>query len=232
MSKTIVVEGKTSTEAIEKGLKELKVSKNMVDIKILEEEKRSFYSILSPRVVKVELTVKDNVPEKQEQKEIKEEKPKTKNENIEEIDKAVENIKNFLKEFLKNEELEYNVEIKDFDVFVDINGENVNYLIGYRGENINALQTIISAVANKESSSRIRIYLDVAGYKERRIKTLEDLADKIARTVIRTRKSITLEPMTAYERKIIHTRLQGNEKITTFSKGEEPYRKVIVSLNK
>lgn len=232
MSKTIVVEGKTSTEAIEKGLKELKVSKNMVDIKILEEEKRSFYSILSPRVVKVELTVKDNVPEAQEQKEIKEEKPKTKNENMEEIEKAVENIKNFLKEFLKNEELEYNVEIKDFDVFVDINGENVNYLIGYRGENINALQTIISAVANKESSSRIRIYLDVAGYKERRIKTLEDLADKIARTVIRTRKSITLEPMTAYERKIIHTRLQGNEKITTFSKGEEPYRKVIVSLNK
>ena len=115
-------------------------------------------------------------------------------------------------------------------IYVDINGENVNYLIGYRGENINAIQTILSAIANKQSSSRIRIYLDVAGYKERRIKTLEDLADKIARTVIRTRKSITLEPMTAYERKIIHTRLQNNEKITTFSKGEEPYRKVIVSL--
>ena len=230
MGKTIVVEGKTSTEAIEKGLKELKVSKNMVDIKILEEEKRSFYSILSPRVVKVELTVKDNVPEKQEQKEIKEEKPKIKNENMEEIKKAVEVIQKFLKEFLNDEKIEYKVEIKDFDIYVDINGENVNYLIGYRGENINAFQTILSAIANKESSSRIRIYLDVAGYKERRIKTLEELADKIARTVIRTRKSITLEPMTAYERKIIHTRLQNNEKIKTFSKGEEPYRKVIVSL--
>ena len=66
--------------------------------------------------------------------------------------------------------------------------------------------------------------------EEKRIKTLEELADKIARTVIRTKKSITLEPMTAYERKIIHTKLQDNDKVKTFSKGEEPYRKVVITL--
>ena len=113
---------------------------------------------------------------------------------------------------------------------MDIQGEDVNYLIGYRGENINAFQTIVSSIANKNSTAKIRVYLDIAGYKEKREKTLEDLAEKIARTVIRTRKSIALEPMTAYERKIIHTKLQTHSKVETISKGEEPYRKVVIKL--
>ena len=111
-----------------------------------------------------------------------------------------------------------------------MNGENLNYLIGYRGETINAIQTILTAIANKKSTQKIRVYLDIAGYREKRIKTLEDLAEKLARTVERTKKSVTLEPMTAYERKIIHTKLQNNSKVKTFSKGEEPYRKVVISL--
>ena len=92
------------------------------------------------------------------------------------------------------------------------------------------MQTILSSVANKNSTSKIRVYLDIAGYREKRLKTLEDLAEKIARTVVRTGKAITLEPMTAYERKIIHTKLQNHSKVKTFSKGEEPYRKVVISL--
>ena len=235
MSESIISEGKTSKEAIEKGLKKLNVSKNMVDIKILEEEKRSFYSILSPRVVKVELTLKENKNGKKENEEEqrhqrKEEKPRIKNENMEEIKEASKNIETFLKKFLEEKQIKYTVEIKDFEIYIDINGENVNYLIGYRGETINALQIILSSIANKKSSSKIRIYLDIAGYKEKRVKTLEELAEKIARTVVRTGKSITLEPMTAYERKIIHSKLQENEKVKTFSKGEEPYRKIIISL--
>ena len=90
--------------------------------------------------------------------------------------------------------------------------------------------TILTAIANKKSTQKIRVYLDIAGYREKRIKTLEDLAEKLARTVERTKKSVTLEPMTAYERKIIHTKLQNNSKVKTFSKGEEPYRKVVISL--
>jgi spoIIIJ-associated protein len=222
MKKTVRTEGKTTTEAIEKGLKELGVSKDKVEIKVLEEEKRSFYSILSPRVVKVELTLKEDKKEKNKEE-------KKHNENIQEIEKAEQDIKEFLDNFL-TKETKYEVKINNFDIYVDMNGENLNYLIGYRGETINAIQTILTAIANKKSTQKIRVYLDIAGYREKRIKTLEDLAEKLARTVERTKKSVTLEPMTAYERKIIHTKLQNNSKVKTFSKGEEPYRKVVISL--
>ena len=222
MEKTVRTEGKTTTEAIEKGLKELGVSKDKVEIKVLEEEKRSFYSILSPRVVKVELTLKEDKKEKNKEE-------KKHNENIQEIEKAEPDIKEFLDNFL-TKETKYEVKINNFDIYVDMNGENLNYLIGYRGETINAIQTILTAIANKKSTQKIRVYLDIAGYREKRIKTLEDLAEKLARTVERTKKSVTLEPMTAYERKIIHTKLQNNSKVKTFSKGEEPYRKVVISL--
>ena len=226
MSKSIISQGKTTNEAIEKGLKELNVSKSMVEIKVLEEEKRSFYNILAPRVVKVELTVKEVPKEEQEHKE---KKQKRTNENIEEIEEGLEEIKKFLSKFL-GEEKKWTAEIKEYDIYVNVDGENVNYLIGYRGENINSLQTILSSIANKKTTTKIRVYLDIAGYREKRIKTLEDLAEKLARTVERTRKPVTLEPMTAYERKIIHTKLQNNNKVKTFSKGEEPYRKVVISL--
>lgn len=222
MEKTVRTEGKTTTEAIEKGLKELGVLKDKVEIKVLEEEKRSFYSILSPRVVKVELTLKEDKKEKNKEE-------KKHNENIQEIEKAEQDIKEFLDNFL-TKETKYEVKINNFDIYVDMNGENLNYLIGYRGETINAIQTILTAIANKKSTQKIRVYLDIAGYREKRIKTLEDLAEKLARTVERTKKSVTLEPMTAYERKIIHTKLQNNSKVKTFSKGEEPYRKVVISL--
>jgi len=141
----------------------------------------------------------------------------------------MEQVEEFLKKFLK-EGITYKVEIKEYEIYVDIQGEDVNHLIGYRGENINAFQTIISSIANKNSTAKIRVYLDIAGYRGRREKTLEDLAEKIARTVVRTRKSVTLEPMTAYERKIIHTKLQTHSKVETISKGEEPYRKVVIKL--
>lgn len=231
MSKSIIVEGKTSNEAIEKGLRELNVKKDDVEIKILEEEnKRSFYSILSPRVVKVELTLKDNI-NKKEEKNVQDKVKKNVNNNLEEINYAAKEVEEFLKKLL-DKNIEIKVEVKEFNIFVDLNGENINYLIGYRGENINALQVILTAVANKKSSAKIRVMLDVGGYKEKREKTLEDLAEKIAKTVIRTRKQIALEPMTAYERKIIHSKLQSNNKVETFSKGEEPHRRIVVSLKK
>ena len=228
MPKTIISEGKTTNEAIENGLKELHVSKDMVDIKVLEEDKRSFYNILAPRVVKVELTLKEEVETKKENN--KKQKTERKiNKNQDEINIAVEDINQFLGKFLSSS-IKYKTEVKEFEIYVDIEGEDVNHLIGYRGENINAIQTILTSIANKKSTEKIRVYLDIAGYRERRIKTLEDLAEKIARTVVRTKKSVTLEPMTAYERKIIHTKLQTHSKVETFSKGEEPYRKVVIKL--
>ena len=228
--KVYVFEGKTSTEAIENGLKELKVSKNKVDIKILEQEdKRSFFSILTPRVVKVEMRIKDNVeePKKEEVKrEIKKAEPVDNTENI-------KNVKVFLDDFiskLPSKNLEYEVLEEDGIIKINIDGEDTGYLIGYRGEVLNSLQTVITNVVSKSSKEKAKIILNIGGYREKREKDLQNLASKIAGTVIRTKKSITLEPMSAYERKIIHTKLQDNEKVKTYSVGEEPYRKVVVSL--
>lgn len=226
MPKTMIFEGKTSNEAIEKGLKELKVSKDKVDIKILEEDKRSFFSILTPRVVKVEMTLKED------KKTIKREKVKIdENERIE----AVKIIESFVKELVENlpkEELIYDVKTKDDFVEVNINGKNISYLIGYRGETLNSLQTILNSVLKNKMKTGLRVILDICGYKEERKKTLEDLAVRVAGTVVKTGKSITLDPMRPYERKIIHSKLQENSKIRTHSVGEEPYRKIVISLKK
>ena len=232
MGKTYVFEGKT---AIENGLKELNVTKNKVDIKVLEsEEKRSFFSILTPRVVKVELTLKDNVNEETTEKP---EKHHKKEERVIEYDKDL--VKNRLDEFLKKfikdlsqDDIEYKIDFIENDVYVEINGKDTGFLIGYRGEVLNNLQTILTNIASKGLNCKVKVLLNIGGYREKREKDLEVLADKIAGSVIRGRKSITLEPMTAYERKIIHLRLQNNEKVETQSIGEEPYRKVVVSLKK
>ena len=234
-NKVYVFEGKTSTEAIEKGLNELKVSKSKVDIKILEsEDKRSFFSILTPRVVKVEIRLKENVEEpKKEVKEAKAESKKVvRSENVDNTD-AINSAKKFLDEFIEklpNKELSYEITEEGNIIKVDIKGEDTGYLIGYRGEVLNSIQTVLSNVASKSSKEKARVIVNIGGFREKREKDLQNLAIKIAGTVIKTKKSITLEPMSAYERKIIHTKLQENDKVKTFSVGEEPYRKVVVSL--
>ena len=225
MEKSIISEVKTTNEAIEKGLKELKLPRDMVEIKVLEnEDKRSFFSILAPRVVKVEMTVKENKTEKKVKKDI--------HMSDEEQDKATENLENFLKEFVKElpENTEYSIEKTDKAIKVNLFNKDFGYLIGYRGETLYALQNILSAVASKGIKGKIRVILDIEGYKAKREKTLEDLAEKVAKTVIKTRKSVKLEPMQAYERKIIHSKLQGNTKVETVSVGEEPHRRIVISL--
>lgn len=241
MAKSVISEGRTTTEAIEKGLKELNVSKNMVDIKYIQEEKRSFFSILAPRVVKVELTVKEGVTENlknnEKQEEPREHKRIVKKEIIlseEEQEKAKNNVEEFLKDFVKQlpEGTSYEVNKDKSGVNVAIKNEDLGYLIGHRGETLYAMQTILSAIAGKGIEQKVRVILDIEGYKAKREKTLEDLALKVAKTVIRTRKSVTLEPMQAYERKIIHSKLQSNDKIETYSIGEEPRRRIVIALKK
>lgn len=225
MARSIIVEGKTTAEALEKGLKELNVSKNMVDIKQVEEkEKRSFYSILAPRVVKLELTVKEESIETK-----KENKTKNMSDKPEDLENAKEQAIKFLDKFLPKE-TKFDVKIEEACVYVYIDGENISYLIGYRGETMNALQTLISVIVNKNQKEKVRLIVDVCGYKEKRKKTLEELAEKVAKTVVKTKKAITLEPMTAFERKIIHTALQNNPKVQTYSKGVEPYRRLVIAL--
>ena len=236
MAKTIISEGKTTNEAIEKGLKELNVSRKMVDVKVLENaEKRSFFSILAPRIVKVELTIKENAENNVKEEKNRENKPRK--EIIlsdEEQQKAIENVKTFIEQLKSElpEDTNYSIEVKKDTLYVDIKSPNLGFLIGYRGETLYAMQNVMSSIAGKGLSSRVRVILDIEGYKAKREKTLRELAQKVAKKVIRTKKSVKLEPMQAYERKIIHSELQKNDMVDTTSIGEEPHRRIVISLKK
>ena len=238
MAKTIIAEGRTSTEAIEKGLNELGVSKDRVEIKILEnDEKRSFFSILAPRIVKVEMTLKDESNHVKDNKLAEEHKKYQKKEKIhlkpEELEVATKNLTSFLDEFVsKVKNISYNTTSDEEYIYVEINGENAGTFIGYRGDTLNAMQSILTTIANKNLKTKAHIILNIENYREKRKKSLEGLANKLSKTVIKTGKNVTLEPMSAYERKIIHNYLQKNNLVTTYSVGEEPYRKVVISKKK
>ena len=221
MSKIVISEGKTTAEAIEKGLKEIGLPKELVDIKIIEENKKSFFDILAPKVVKVEL--KEKEAKKPEEFEIET--------TEEELETAKNKVDKFLKEFVEmlNNGTMYKSEIKDKCLYVSISGENVGNLIGYRGDALYALENILKAIANKNTENRVIVRLDIEGYKEKRIKTLQEFAGKKAKIVEKTGKMITLEPMKPYERKIIHSFLQDNPNVETRSIGQEPKRRIVIS---
>jgi len=224
MSETIIAEGRTTEEAIANGLKTLNATRENVDYKIIEEHNKRFFSILAPRIVKVEMTKKES---KSVEKKV-----------IVVSDDVLSNAKNEVEKFfydmfkiVKNS-VNLNVQIKDSCIYVDIKGNGLGYLIGYRGESLDSLQTIINSIVNKGKQEYVKVFVDIEGYRAKREKTLINLAKSIANTVIREKKNITLEPMTPLERKIIHSTLQNNNKVVTNSVGEEPYRKVVISLKR
>lgn len=237
MHETRIFEGKTTAEAIKKGLKELKVSKNDVEINVIKDEgKRSFFDILAPRVVKVEIKLKEKTQEKHKEKESFKTKRQEENEikvNEQVLECAKNKVVEFLDKFLiqtTGNKVEYKCELKENIINIVIDEKTADFLIGYRGETLNAFQTILTAIAVKDNSEKIRVELDILGYREKRRKALEELAEKISKSVIKTRKPITLEPMTPYERKVIHSKLQNNNKVKTTSIGEGSHRKVVISL--
>ena len=211
MQNSIISEGKTTNEAIENGLKKLGVTKKDVEIKVLEEEKKSFFDILAPRIVKVELILKEG---KKDHREVKV--------GEKDIEEAVNKTKDFLND-LKKElgNIEYAIEIKEDIIYIKIEGEKAADLIVEMAKDL-------ESIANKETSARVKIIVDILNYKEKRRNSLEILAKKVEKTVIKSGKPYRLEPMNAYERKIIHTALQESSEVTTNSVGEEPYRRVIV----
>ena len=153
-----------------------------------------------------------------------------KKESIEDI--AIE----FLNKVFKAMNLVVNIDIKldesSRNMDINLTGEEMGLLIGKRGQTIDSLQYLVSLVVNKESKEYLRVKIDTENYRERRKNTLEDLAKNIAYKVKRTRKSVSLEPMNPYERRIIHSALQDDKYVTTKSEGEEPYRHIIVLLKK
>ena len=121
---------------------------------------------------------------------------------------------------------------EDGALSIEMKGENMGILIGKRGQTLDSLQYLTNRVANKSQDGYVRVKLDTEDYRRRRKQTLENLAKNIAYKVKRSRKPVSLEPMNPYERRIIHSALQGDEKVSTHSEGEEPYRRVVVTPNR
>ena len=172
--------------------------------------------------------------EKVVEKEVKEEvKKETK--LVEVQPQTIEAVEDFLKNTMKamDMEVELKTEIdQDGALCVDMSGEHMGILIGKRGQTLDSLQYLANRVANKHQEGYVRVKLDTENYRARREETLRHLAKNIAHKVKRNRRPVALEPMNPYERRIIHSALQGNKFVETVSEGEEPYRHVVVKLKR
>lgn len=143
---------------------------------------------------------------------------------------------NFLKKVFASMNLVVEVKV-DYNkeegyVNIDLSGDDMGVLIGKRGQTLDSLQYLVSLVINKESTSYLKVKVDTENYRERRKETLENLAKNIAYKVKRTKHSVSLEPMNPFERRIIHSALQNDKYVETHSEGEEPYRRVVITLKK
>lgn len=202
---------KTVSEAITEACQKLGVTSDRLDYKIVDEGSAGFLGIGSkPAIIKAAV----------------------KNEEISVEEKA----KRFLNDVFAamNMTVVVNVTYDETseEMDIDLSGDDMGVLIGKRGQTLDSLQYLVSLVVNKEVENYIRVKIDTENYRERRKETLENLAKNIAYKVKRTRRSVSLEPMNPYERRIIHSALQNDKYVTTYSEGEEPFRKVVVALKK
>jgi spoIIIJ-associated protein len=224
MSKVAEGIGKNYDEAVEDALSKVGLTKEQVTIELIEEPKKRIFNILEHKQVKVK------VVEKEEKETIKKEIKKEFSEaEVEEVRKRVYD---YLEGIFKAMNLDLKISDKydNGTINFEITGNNAGIIIGYRGDTLDALQLLATNAGNKGRTEYIRVVLDVENYRKKRVKALEELANRKAGIVIAKGRSITLEPMTPYERRIIHTTLQNHPKVKTSSTGEEPYRKVTISL--
>ena len=200
--------------------------------KEVKEEKREFHK---KEFHKKEHVKKDNFKKEAPKKEfVKKEVPKREVELAPVEDATKEACVKFVKDVLAAMDMN-NVEVKaEIDeegaLSITMDGKNMGILIGKRGQTLDSLQYLTNRVANKMQDGYVRVKLDTEDYRRRRKQTLENLAKNIASKVKRTRRSVSLEPMNPYERRIIHSALQSDSAVSTHSEGEEPYRRVVVTL--
>ncbi|MCL6557308.1 MAG: protein jag [Firmicutes bacterium] len=198
---------KTVEEAVSQALAQLGISREEAEIEVLEEPSRGFLGLLGSRPARVRVRVKDT---------------------------PVRRARELLDKLLgaMNLPVDMAIEEKENNLFIDIEGRDVGILIGRRGETLDALQYLVTLYVNKNKTQRYKVFLDVEGYRRRREETLQRLAIKLAEKAKQRGRNVVLEPMSSHERRIIHTALQGRDDIYTYSEGEEPYRKIIISPKK
>ncbi|TYQ14749.1 UNVERIFIED_CONTAM: spoIIIJ-associated protein [Acetivibrio alkalicellulosi] len=205
MSNSIEKTAKTVQDAIDGALLELNVSEENVDIEIIDEGVKGIFGIIGNKQAKVRVTIKESMAEK---------------------------AKEFLLEVF--DKMNVNVDVlteeSEDSILLKVVGKDIGIVIGRRGETLDSLQYLTSLVVNKGKENYKRVSIDIENYRQKREETLIKLANRLADRVIKFRKNITLEPMNPYERRVIHSTLQNHKYVETHSLGEEPNRKVIISL--
>ncbi|MDU5107598.1 MULTISPECIES: RNA-binding cell elongation regulator Jag/EloR [unclassified Clostridium] len=206
--KTLEMTGKTVNEALENALKSLNLTEDRVEYEVLDEGSKGFLNLIGAKPAKILVKVK---------KDYKDE------------------VKLFLRNILNSMKVQAEIRIREENdiIHIDLTGPKMGIIIGYRGETLDALQYLTSLVVNKDHNIPYKkVVLDTENYRKKREETLIRVAEKTAYKVKKIRRPYKLEPMNPYERRIIHSALQDNEYVYTFSEGEEPHRRVVVDIKK
>lgn len=204
--KKIVASGKTIDDAVRSGLTQLNVTMDRVKVLVTEQPSKGLFGLIGVKEAKVELEL---IP-----------------------DPTIE-AEQFLRDVAEAMGLTIAIERKQTKeaTYLSVSGGgDIGMLIGRRGQTLDALQYLVNIVANRYSDSHLRIVLDAEDFRERRRKTLEELSERLAGRVVRTKKEVVLEPMSSNERKVIHSQLQNHPRVKTYSKGDEPNRRVVIAL--
>lgn len=198
--------GKNVDEALSKALEQLNVTKDRVEVDIIEEGTKGLFNFIGSKSAKIKVTLKRDY---------------------------IYEGKKFLIQVLNTMGIEAEVDIKEENdtVYINLIGSNMGTIIGYRGETLDSLQYLVSLVINKEHNVHYKkVILDTENYRHKREETLKKLAEKTAYKVRKKGRAYKLEPMNPYERRIIHSVLQECDDIQTYSEGEEPYRRIVIDL--
>lgn len=198
--------GKNIDEALKNALNQLKTTQDKIEYTVLDEGRRGFLSIIGTKPVKISVKLKKD---------------------------PIFEAKQFLQTVLIKMNVKADISIKEInkDLHINITGQNIGTIIGYRGETLDSLQYLVSLVVNKnKEDSYRRVLLDAENYRAKRQETLRLLANKTADKAKKYKKPIRLEPMTSYERRIIHGTLQNDKDVKTYSEGDEPFRRIVVDI--
>ena len=199
----ITASGQTVEEAIQSALQQLSIQHDQAEIEVIDEGKKGFLGIFGSALAVVKVKEKQN---------------------------KIEDTEQFLSEVATNMGIDVSIttSVNDHHVMYQLSGEKIAILIGKRGKTLNALQYLTHLVINKDSEQYYTVTVDAEGYRERRKDTLVELAHKMREKTLRLNKKVALEPMPAYERKIIHSALQEDKEVSTYSDGVEPHRHIVI----
>lgn len=200
----ITAKGQNVEEAVGEALRQLKVSRDKVEIQVIDEGKKGFLGFFGKRPAIVEVIVKKDP-----------------------IEEAERYLKNIVREM--DVDVDLKTEVKGREILFTFSGKDVGVLIGKRGNTLNSLQNLTNLVANRSTKQYINVTIDAGNYRNKRKDTLEGLAHRLAKQVTSVQKRVVLEPMPSFERKIIHQALSNHPHVITTSEGKEPHRYVVVS---